>query len=57
MPLFYHPKNSRKQKNIEILIPGTSCLEELVLDDVASVERAIETDEWCLGYAVMVQSS
>ena len=61
VPLLYHPKDSRKQ-NIMVPIPGTDRSEELVLDEVveATIEAAeavINTDDWCVGYALTVHSS
>jgi len=61
VPLLYHPKDSRKQ-NIMVTIPGTDRREELVLNDVVDVtievaEKAIQTDDWRLGYALTVHSS
>ena len=50
VPLLYHPKDSRKQR------------EELALNDVIQVtieaaEKAVKTDDWRLGYALTVHSS
>ena len=61
VPLLYHPKDSRKQ-NIMVPIPGTDSSEELVPNEVVEVtieaaEAAIQTDDWCLGYALTVHSS
>ena len=61
VPLLYHPKDSRKQ-NILVQIPGTERKEELVLNDIVGVsieaaEKAIQTKDWRLGYAITVHSS
>ena len=61
VPLLYHPKDSRKQ-NITVTIPGRQCKEELVFNDVVNIEigaaeRVIRTDDWWLGYSMMVHSS
>jgi hypothetical protein len=61
IPLLYHPQDSRKQ-NIMVTIPGTDRREELVLNDVVhttirGAEKAIETHDWRLGYALTVHSS
>lgn len=61
VPLLYHPKDSRKQ-NILVPIPGTDRKEELVSNDVVDVtieaaEEALQTPDWCLGYALTIHSS
>ena len=61
VPLLYHPKDTRKQ-NIHVTIPGTDEKDALVLNDIVKVsieaaERAIQTEDWRLGYAMTVHLS